>query len=101
MPLQGSIKKQLARVRFFEGLQNIWKTKITEMKIKEYLKTLIVLLIKWTRMVKIKHKTYRCCSNYALSKLIVDNGIEIYEEERTHIHLTSPTTIDPLAQDPG
>ena len=30
-----------------------------------------------TELVKIKHKDfYRCCSNYALSKLIVDNGLE-------------------------
>ena len=27
-------------------------------------------------MVEIKHRLYRCCFNYALSKLIVDNGLK-------------------------
>ena len=34
----------------------IWKIKMKEMKIEKYLETLIVLWIKWTVMVKIKHK---------------------------------------------
>ena len=37
---------------------------------------LIVLCIKWRWMVEIKHRLYRCCFNYALSKLIVDNELE-------------------------
>ena len=36
----------------------IWKTKIREMKTKSYLETLILLWIKWTGMVKIKHKDF-------------------------------------------
>ena len=40
------------------------------------MKTLIVLWIKWTGMVKTKHRFYWWCSSYALSKLIVDNGLD-------------------------
>ena len=36
----------------------IWKTKMREMKTKSYLETLIVLWIKWTGMVEIKHKDF-------------------------------------------
>ena len=43
-------------------------------------------------------RAYRCCSIYALSKLIVDNGLEVYEERRTQIPLSSPATIRPLAR---
>ena len=39
------------------------------------MKTLVVLWIKCTRMVEIKHRLNRCHFNYALAKLIVDNGI--------------------------
>ena len=42
---------------------------------------------------------YKCNFNYALSKLIVDNGMRIYREGRTQIPLISPATIDVLAQD--
>ena len=28
-------------------------------------------------------RIYWCCSNYALSKLIVDNGLQVYGEGRT------------------
>ena len=41
-------------------------------------------------------RIYRCCSNYALSKLIVDNGLEVYGEERTQIPPSSSATIGPL-----
>ena len=40
------------------------------------MKTLIVLWIKWTGVVEIKHKLYKYCFNCALSKLIVDNGLD-------------------------
>ena len=43
---------------------------------------------------------YRCGSNYALSKFWI-MGSRIYGKGRTQTPLTSPTTIDPLAQDPG
>ena len=39
---------------------------------------------------------YRCCSNYALSKPIVDNWPEDHGEERTQIPLSSSATIGPL-----
>ena len=38
--------------------------------------TLILLWIKWTGLVKIKHKLCRCRFNHALWKLIVDNGLD-------------------------
>ena len=53
-----------------------WKIKIREMKTKHYLDTLIILRIKWDGMVEIKRRLYRYRFNYALSKLIADNGRE-------------------------
>ena len=44
---------------------------------------------------------YRWGSNYALSKLIMDNGLKHLCRRENQIPLSSPTTIDPLAQDPG
>ena len=41
-------------------------------------------------------RLYRCSSNYALSKLIVDNGLEDLGEGRTQIPLSSPATIGSL-----
>ena len=43
-------------------------------------------------------RLYWCCSSYALSKLILDNGLRIYREGRTQIPLSSPPTIRPLAR---
>ena len=43
-------------------------------------------------------KLYRCRSNYVLSKLIVDNGLEdLWRSENQY----TGSTIDPLAQGPG
>ena len=42
-------------------------------------------------------RLYRCCFNYALSKLIVDNGLED-PEGRTQIPLSLPATIGPLSR---
>ena len=53
-----STKEQLIKGRFFEGLLNIWKINVWEMKTKFYLETLILLWIKWTGMVEIKHKDF-------------------------------------------
>ena len=39
-------------------------------------------------------RLYRCCSNYALSKLIVDNRLEDLWKRENQIPLSSPTTID-------
>ena len=41
-------------------------------------------------------RLYRCCSSYALSKLIVDNGLEDLWRGRTQIPLNSPAIIGPL-----
>ena len=46
-------------------------------------------------------RIYRCRSNYALLKLIVNNGLEDLWKRITQIPLSSLTMIDPLAQDPG
>ena len=50
---------QLARRRFFEGIQNYMEKKLKEKK-KKYLETLVVLWLKWTGMVKIKPKDLPC-----------------------------------------
>ena len=42
-------------------------------------------------------RLYRCCSNYTLSKLIVDNGLED-PEGRTQIPLSLPATIGSLSR---
>ena len=39
---------------------------------------------------------YRCCSNYALSKLMVDNGLEDLWRRENPDSLSSPATIGPL-----
>ena len=65
---------------------------------KIYLKTLIVLWIKWTEMMKIKQKDFigaapvMSCQN---SSRIM--GLRIYGEGRTQIPLSSPATTCPLA----
>ena len=66
---------------------------------KIYLKTLIVLWIKWTEMMKIKQKDFigaapvMSCQN---SSRIM--GLRIYGEGRTQIPLSSSTTTCPLAR---
>ena len=85
--------------RFFEGLQNYMASKEKEMKTKYYFKTLIVLWIKLTEMVKIKHKDFKgsapvmpCQNSFWIM------GLRIYEEGRTQIPLSSPAMIGPLAR---
>ena len=79
--------------------KDIWKIKIREMKTEKYLKTLIVLWIKRTGIVKIKHKAFigaapvMPCQN---SSWIM--GLRIYGEGRTQNSLSSPATIGPLAR---
>ena len=74
----------------------IWKIKIRETKIKQYLKTLIVLWVKWTGMVKRKHKDFIAatlvvtCQN---SSWIM--GLRIYGEGRTQIPLSLPVRLVP------
>ena len=58
----------------------------------------ICTMIKWTGMVKIKHKDFAEAAQIMLcqnSSWII--GLRIYGEGRTQIFLSSPTTIDPLA----
>ena len=43
-------------------------------------------------------RLYWCCYNYALSKLIVDNGLEDLWRMENPDSLNSPATIDPLAR---
>ena len=81
-PSGDSTREQLARGRFIGGLQNYMENKNKKIKKKKHLETLIVLCIKWRGMVEIKHRLYRCCFNYALLKLIVDNGlVELWRKE--------------------
>ena len=80
VPSGYSTTEQLARGRFFEGLQNYMQKK---RKKKEGNKNKIILGNLNCTMDKIdrdgENKTqrlYRCCSNYILSKLIVENRLE-------------------------
>ena len=72
------------RDRFFEGLQNYMKNENKKNENKITLKTLIVLWIIWTVIVKIKHKDFigaapvMLCKN---SSWIM--GLRIYGEGRT------------------
>ena len=64
--------------------------------------TLIVLWIKWTGMVEIKHKEFLDVvpiMPYQNSSWIMGSGF--YGKERTQIPLSSPAKIDPMAQDLG
>ena len=72
-----------------------------ETKTKHDLEILIVLRRTWREMMEIKHRLYRCCLNYALSKRIASNGLENLWKKENHIPLSSPAAIDVLAQDPG
>ena len=56
VPSGYSTREQLARERFFKGLQNYMENKIEGKEKKKCLETLIVLWIKWMGMVEIKHK---------------------------------------------
>ena len=72
-----STREQLARRRFFEGLQNYMQNKNEGNENKIMLGDLNCTMDKIDRDGENKtQRLYRCCSNYALSKLIVDNGLE-------------------------
>ena len=72
-----STREQLARGRFFEGLQNYMQNKNEGNENKIMLGDLNCTMDKIDRDGENKtQRLYRCCSNYALSKLIVDNGLE-------------------------
>ena len=94
-PSGHNTRKQLARGRFFEGLQNYVESK------NEGNENNIILRDSNCTMDKMerngRNKTpYRCRFNYALSKLIMDNG-----GWRTQIPPSSLATIDLLVQDLG
>ena len=73
----------------------IWKIKMREVKTKQYLETLIVLWIKWRGMLEIKHLID------VDSIVACQDSSWVYGEGRTKIALSSPATIDFLAQDLG
>ena len=92
-------REQLAKGRFFEGLQNYMENKNKGNENKKLLGDLIVLWIKWTGMVKIKHKNFigaapvMPCEN---SSWIM--SLRIYGEGRIQISQSSPATIGLLAR---
>ena len=72
-----STRKQLARGRFFEGLRNYMENKNKGNKSKIKPRDINCIMDKMDRDGENKiQRIYRCHSNYALSKLIVDNGLE-------------------------
>ena len=65
----------------------------------KYLKILIVLWIKWTGMVKIKHKDLiGAAPVMPCQNALWIASLRIYREGRTQIPLSSPATIGPLAR---
>ena len=72
-----STRKQLDRGRFFEGLQNYMENKNKGNENKIILEDFNCTMNKINRDGENKtQRLYKCCSSYALSKLIVDNGLE-------------------------
>ena len=98
VPLQGIVPENRWLVgRFFEGLQNYMQNKNEGSENKIMLGNVNFTMNRRDRDGENKTKRlYRCCSSYALSKLIVDNGLRIYGEGRAKIPLSSPATIGPL-----
>ena len=70
-----STREQLARGHFFEGLQNCMENKNEGNENKIILGDFYCTMNKMDGDNKTQ-RIYRCCSNYALSKLIVDIGLE-------------------------
>ena len=94
-----STREKLDRVPFFEGPQNYMENKNKLNKNKIILEDFNCTMDKMARDGENKtQRLYWCCSSYALSKLILDNGLRIYREGRTQIPLSSPPTIRPLAR---
>ena len=72
-----STREELARGRFFEGLQNYMENKNEGNENKIILGGFNCTMDKMERDGENKtRRLYRCCSNYALSKLMMDNGLE-------------------------
>ena len=79
VPLQGiaAEREQLAKGRFFERLQNYMQNKNEGNENKIMFGDLNCTMDKIDRDGENKTQIlYRGCSNYAVSKLIVDNGLE-------------------------
>ena len=94
-----STREKLDRVPFFEGPQNYMENKNKLNKNKIILEDFNCTMDKMGRDGENKtQRLYWRCSSYALSKLILDNGLRIYREGRTQIPLSSPPTIRPLAR---
>ena len=94
-----STREQLTRGRFFEGLENYMEIEKEGNENEIILGDFICTMDKTQRDGR--NKTfYRCRFNYALSKLIMLDW-RIYGEGRTQIPLSSPATIDLLAQHLG
>ena len=72
-----STRELLARGPFFEGLQSYMQNKNEENENKIMLGDLNCTMDKINRDCENKtQRLYRGCSSYALSKLLVDNGLE-------------------------
>ena len=78
VPLQGiAAENSLLGGRFFEGLQNYMLNKNEGNENEIMLGNLNRTMNKIDKDGEKKtQRLYRCCSSYALSKLIVDNGLE-------------------------
>ena len=83
-PLGYSTREQLARWPFFDGLQSYMENKNDGSEKKIILGEFICTMDKLDRDGENKkQRLYRCSSYYALSKIIVDNGLEdIWRGER-------------------
>ena len=81
----------MAKGRFFKGVQNYIENKNERNENKIILGDLIVLWIKVTGMVRIRHKDF----NYVP---IVNNGLRIYGEKKTQVLLSFPAMIGPLSR---
>ena len=77
VPSGYSTREQLARRRFFEGLQNYVENKNEGNENKIILGDFNCTMDKMDRDGENKtQRLYKCCSNYSLSKLIVYNELE-------------------------
>ena len=95
-----STKEQLDRRCFFEELQIYMENKDEGNENKIILEDFNCTMDKMERDGRNKI-LYRFRFNYALLKLIVDNGLEDLWRRKTLIPLSSPTTRDILAQHLG
>ena len=95
-------RKLRARGHFFEELKSYMENANKENKNKIILGDFDCIMDKTDSYGGNKtQRIHTCCFNFTLSKLIIlDNGSRIYEEWKTQIPLSSPTTIDSLAQNP-